>query len=80
MLFTKGSQLVDTFSSSVIELIYSLFLQVFSMASLAKTKGSIPSTPEKKNLRNTVYYIPAYRFKLYINMKVMKPIVSLCNF
>lgn len=48
MLFTKGSQLVDTFSSSVIELIYSLFLQVFSMASLAKTKGSIPSPPKKK--------------------------------
>lgn len=56
MLFTKGSQLVDTFSSSVIELIYSLFLQVFSMASLAKTKGSIPSPPQKKLTKHCILH------------------------
>ena len=54
MLFTKRSQSVDTFSRSLnFALIYSVFLQMFSKASLAKTESY-----DFKSLQNTIYYIP----------------------
>lgn len=60
MLFTEVSQSVDTFPrSSIFALTYSIFLQVFSMASLARTKGLIT----KKYLQNIVYCIPVLQIQ-----------------